>query len=367
MKFILKTLFLSWMFINAGVLLQAAEIDTKRGVADPDGNIMWYDCQLLGVEGKGWTDTESYYDRLPVKAKSNVPSSVWNLGHDSAGLCVYFATDSSSMKVRWTLRKNSLSMPHMPATGVSGIDLYGRNEAGKWRFLGNGRPAGGTNCASFSPAVGKDNILYLPLYNGVKSIEIGIPKGKILSTPGQAYGKQRKPIVFYGTSITQGGCVSRPGLAATSIVGRELDIPVINLGFSGSGKMEPEMANLLAELDPSIFVLDCLWNMNSGLVTERVDPFVRKLRTMHPSTPILLVEDSSFRNITPTDKGHLLRIVHDKLTKDGIKGLFFLSNEEMLGDDFEGTVDGCHPNDLGMMRQASVFIKALAPLLSQSK
>ena len=127
--------------------------------------------------------------------------------------------------------------------------------------------------------------------------------------------------------------------------------------------MEPEMANLLAELDPSIYVLDCLPNMDINTVAERFDSFVRKLRKTHPTTPILLVEDASFRNVIPTGKGRILRLVHDKLTKDGIKDLYFLSNEEMLGTDFEGTVDGTHPNDLGMMRQATVFLKALTPIL----
>jgi hypothetical protein len=350
-------------FISAAVLLQAEEIAATHGVADPDGKTVWYGCQLLAVEGKGWTNTATYYDRLPANASNSAPASVWSLSHDTAGICVRFTTDSTSVKVRWTLLKHNLAMPHMPATGVSGVDLYSRNQAGKWCFLGNGRATGASNNASFSVAAGNDNMLYLPLYNGVKSVEIGIPKNKTISTPKPSRREHCRPIVFYGTSITQGGCASRPGLAATAIVGRELDIPVINLGFSGSGRMEPEMANLLSELDPSVFVLDCLWNMDPKMVAERVDPFVRQLRTKHPATPILLVEDSSFRNTTPTDKGKILRSIHEKLMKDGIRDLHFLPNTGMLGDDFDGTVDGCHPNDLGMMRQAAVFIKALAAIV----
>ena len=365
---IIRSVLLCFTLINAERLLQAeGVVDPNNGVADPDGKIVWYDCQRLGVEGKGWTNTASYYDRLPANASSNVPASVWSLGHDSAGICVHFTTDSTSIQVRWTLLKNSLAMPHMPATGVSGVDLYGRNDAGKWRFLGNGRPTNLSNNVAFNLVAGRENILYLPLYNGVKSVAIGLPKSKTISISKQTYRKPLKPVVFYGTSITQGGCASRPGLAATAIVGRELDLPVINLGFSGSGKMEPEMANLLAELDPSIYVLDCLWNMSPSMVTERVDPFVRTLRKAHPTTPILLVEDSSFKNITPTIKGRILRNVCDKLAKDGIKSLYLLSNAEMLGNDFEGTVDGCHPNDLGMMRQAAIFIKSLSPLLPPSE
>jgi len=165
----------------------------------------------------------------------------------------------------------------------------------------------------------------------------------------------------------QGGCASRPGMAATAITGRELDIPVINLGFSGSGKMEPEMAGLLGELDPSAYVLDCLWNMDARMVKERVEPFVRALRRAHPETPIFLAEDSSYRNVTPTEKGRIVNSIYEKLAKEGMKGLYWISNRGMLGADSEGTVDGCHPNDLGMMRQAEVFVRDLAPVLKSAR
>jgi hypothetical protein len=366
-KRIPETVLLCFSLAHAGVLLLADPIDPKYGVTDPDGNTVWYDGKVLAIEGKGWTNTASYYDRLPANAKSNVTAGVWTLSHDSAGICLRFTTDASSLRVRWTLLKNNLAMPHMPATGVSGIDLYTRDEAGKWRFVGNGRPSGRSNNTSFQLTAGGENMLYLPLYNGVKSIELGIPKNTTLSPSKPSRREKNKPIVFYGTSITQGGCASRPGLAATAIVSRALDIPVINLGFSGSGKMEPVMASLLSELDPSIYVLDCLWNMNPSMVTNRVEPFVRELRRTHPTTPILLVEDSNFAGVTPTEKGRLLRDVYDKLTKDGIKGIHFLPNTKMLGSDFESTVDGCHPNDLGMMRQATVFTEALAAILASAE
>lgn len=353
--------------LGAGCLLQAQEIPSLRGVEDPNGKIVWYDCKLLALEGKGWAKTESYYDRLPAKAKATVPAVVWDLSHDTAGMFVRFSTDSASVQVRWTLLKDKLAEPHMPATGVSGVDLYARDKSGKWVFLGNGRPEKLSNSANISVAPGSECILYLPLYNGLKSIEIGIPKEKTLSTLESMRSKDRKPVVFYGTSITQGGCVSRPGLAGTSVINREIDVPVINLGFSGSGRMEPALADLLAELDPCIYVLDCLWNLEPALVDERIESFVKTLRKVRPDTPILLVEDSNYKGISPTEKGRRLRIVYDKLVKDGVKGLHLLANTDMLGADAEGTVDGCHPNDLGMMRQSAVFIKVLSSLLKEAK
>jgi len=363
-----RFLLVSLYVFAASSVLAAAEAKPQEAAAGADDKTVWIDCQDLVVEGKGWTDTKSFYDRLPAKAEGKVPPAGWGLSHHSAGMCVPFTTDAAAIQVRWSLLpKGNLSMPHMPATGVSGVDLYSQDQSGRWSFVANGRPAGETNTARFAPPAGQRCLLYLPLYNGVTSVQIGIPKGNTLTGADPAAGKQRKPIVIYGTSITHGGCASRPGLAFPAIMGRKLNAPVINLGFSGSGRMEPEMAELLAELDPSVYVLDCLWNMSPDLVSTRIEPFVKTLRAARPDTPILLAVDCSVRNICPTEKGTILRKIHEKLTAEGVKNLHFLPSEGMLGDDTEGTVDGCHPNDLGMMRQAEVFARALAPLLATEK
>jgi len=344
-----------------------AEGDSQQAQDGMDDPTVWYDCQSLVIQGQGWADTKVPYDRLPAKAEGKVPASVWGLSHHSAGMSIPFTTDAPSVEVRWNLLPGrGLSMPHMPATGVSGVDLYCKDETGRWFFVGNGRPRGATNRAKFSPPAGRPCLLYLPLYNGVTKVEIGIPKAYTLSGADRAASERCKPIVIYGTSITQGGCASRPGLAFPAIMGRQLDATVINLGFSGSGKMEPAMADLLAELDPSVYVLDCLWNMSPDMVSTRVEPFVRTLRAARPDTPILLAEDCSVRNVCPTTKGRIVREIYQKLTDEGVKNLYFLPSEGMLGDDTEGTVDGCHPNDLGMMRQARVFADALSPLLSKT-
>jgi len=352
--------FLGFLAIPVG-LSCAQGVDPQKATADPDGKTLWYNGQDLRVEGKGWTDTESFYDRLPARAEGKATPAVWGLSHNSAGMCVCFSTDATSIQVRWSVISKNLAMPHMPATGVSGIDLYSKNDQGAWFFVGNGRPAAVTNTSQFATTPGRPCLLYLPLYNGVKSIEVGIPKDKTLSTPEVVF-KQPKPVVFYGTSITQGGCVSRPGMACPAIVGRQLDVSTINLGFSGSGQMEPIMADLLAELDPSVYMLDCLWNMSPDLVSERLEPFIRKLRAVHPDTPILLAEDSSIHN-KPTEKGNRTRAICEKLTAEGMKNLHFLSNQGMIGGDGEGTVDGCHMTDLGMLRQAEAFVASLRPLL----
>jgi hypothetical protein len=332
---------------------------------DTVSNTVWYDASLLGIEGKGWLKTESDYDRLPQKAKASVRAPVWQLSRHSAGIYVRFATDADSIHIRWTLTEKELDMPHMPATGVSGIDLYARDlTSRKLIFCQNGRPTGITNKVMFSLPASDEYVLYLPLYNGVKHLEIGIPKNMMLAKLEQS--SPSETIVFYGTSITQGGCVSRPGMAATSIVGRQLKTPVINLGFSGNGRMETEIAELLSEIDPAIYIIDCLWNMTSNMVVERVEPFIKILRLKRPATPIILVEDSSIKNV-PTTNGNILRKIYAKLKAQGDDNLYFLPNTGMLGDDRDGTVDGVHHNDLGMARQAEVFIRYLEPILKKNK
>jgi hypothetical protein len=326
-----------------------------------EAEVVWTDGTALTLEGKGWTDTEWAYDRLPAKAKGIVRDPVWDLSRDSAGLRVRFVTDATEISVQWTLLKDGLAMPHMPSTGVSGVDLYAKQDDGRWVFVANGGPGGLVNGAVFHTAPAKEFALYLPLYNGTKVLRIGVPEGASLK-PAAPMGK---PVLFYGTSITQGGCASRPGLAAVAIFGRLLDVPTINLGFSGNGIMEPEMVDLLVETDPSVFVIDSLWNMSGELVAERVEPCVRKFRAAHPETPIVLAEDSSVRDAVPTGKGQILKGIYDKLTAEGMKGVYFVSAKGMLGTDAEGTVDGCHPNDLGFMRQAEVFARELKGIVGK--
>ena len=354
-------------------------LDQKLGKLDPDQKTRWFDIAHLDLEGRGWSQTETFYDRLPRDAKSVVREAVWKLSQDSAGMCVRFITEATSLQVRWTLRSETLAMPHMPATGVSGLDLYVKMESGRWHWLAVGRP---TKFPVNSVELVKDisggkrqYLLYLPLYNGVRSVELGLPKDSTLAKAGPWGPEIRKPIVFYGTSITQGGCASRPGMVHTAILGRQLNYPVINWGFSGNGKMEPEMATLLAELEPAAYSLDCLPNMTASEVTERVEPFVGTLRKAHPKTPILLVEDRSytdsfliaFKRQRNLESRAALRAAYERLLAAGTQELYYLPGEDLLGDDGEATVDSSHPTDLGFMRQAGVFLPVLEKMLRAAK
>ncbi|OPZ93282.1 MAG: hypothetical protein BWY73_00400 [candidate division TA06 bacterium ADurb.Bin417] len=340
-------------------LLQADPVSPLNGTADPDGNTVWYDGARLGVEGRGWTETESFYDRLPAKARGTVRDSVWKLSHATAGMCIRFVTDAPTIQVRWIIT-GLYSLSTMPKTACSGVDLYCREAAGKWTFVGTGEPTGITNTALFSVGASKELMLYLPLYTGVKSVEIGIPKGRTISKPAP----RAKPIIFYGTSITQGACASRPGMVYTAIVGRRLDRPVINLGFSANGTGDTELADLMGEIDASIYIVDCAANMKSNgpYAPEKQAPlFVTRLRKLRPATPILLVQGAD-RFDRPSEGG-AWRSVYEQLKKQGMTGLFFLPNKGMYGDDGEATGSDGHPSDLGMMREAAVYIRALPSML----
>ena len=344
----------------------AGVIDSQKGRLDADGATVWYDGQVLPIEGRAFGDTESYYDRLPARAKMTVPDPLWSLSHDSAGMALHFVSDAETFKIRWAVRGTSLAMPHMPATGMSGVDVYRRASDG-WRFVKNGRPTGVTNEVSVSLEPNSECLVYLPLYNGTAMVEVGIPKDRTIGTKPARPSARTKPVVIYGTSITQGGCASRPGMAFTAIAGRIADAPVVNLGFSGNGKMELALCDLLAEIDASAYVLDCLWNMGDALVQERVEPFLRALQQKRPATPILLAEDCNAFEQAPTAKSRIVRGIYDKLKAQDAaqwKNLHYLEAKEMLGHDGEGTVDGCHPNDLGMMRQGIVFGEAIRRILT---
>lgn len=349
-----------------GVVASAAEVDDR--VVEPEvvDGIAWYDVEDWGVEGKAWRDTKRYFDRLPGKAEGVVRSPVWSLSRHSAGMCARFRTDATNIRVRYKLTSPSLGMWHMPPSGVSGVDLYAEDADGALRWLGVSRPKGqevDSVLASDIVPGERTYAAYLPLYNGVEWMKIGVPE----KTKFQPLRPRAKPIVFYGTSITHGACASRPGMAYPAILGRWLEHPIVNLGFSGNGRMEEEVGQMIAEIDAAVYVIDCVPNMNAESVGERAEPLVRLLRRERPDIPIVLIEDRAFTNarFRPERQQHhaataaALRAAYDKLQADGVENVYYVSRDGLLGDDGEAATDGSHPSDLGMMRMA----EALNPLL----
>ncbi|MCP4590350.1 MAG: hypothetical protein GY842_06385 [bacterium] len=337
----------------------------KKAVAEitpePGSEPVWHDARNLGIEGRGWTDTDRFYNRLPSRAKSKVPEAVWDLSRRTAGLAVRFVTNSTRISARWD---GGGAMNHMAATGNSGLDLYVRRD-GRWEFCAVGRPQLSQTTATLVsglPADTREYLLYLPLYSGVTELGIGVDAGASIEKAAARLPGKDRPIVFYGTSITQGGCAARAGMGHTAMLGRWLDREVINLGFSGAGKMEPELAALLGELDPSVYVLECLPNMTLEMVRQRVEPFVRLLRRDRPQTPILLVE-SPFGSAAGAHN-QALRTAFDSLRDEGIVGLHYLPGADLLKGPENGTVDGVHPTDLGFYRMAVVYRPMLEKILT---
>ncbi len=361
-------------FLDAAVAqapAAAAAIPAKPAPPELD----WHDVTEWGVEGRAWNDLprKRWFQRLPDSAEGQVTPAVWSLSQDSPGMMVRFKTDATAVWAHFVLRNERLAMPHMPATGASGVDLYARDDQGKWRWVNvtktDKKEMKVAILSDLAPGM-REYAAYLPLFNGPDSLAIGVPEGAKFE---RLAPRTEKPIVFYGTSITHGASASRPGMVHTAIIGRHLDYPVINLGFSGNGRMDAAVGEFLVKIDAAIYVIDCLPNMNAAEVRAKCPPLVKQLRAVRPKTPIVLVEDRRNTNswILPkrdqhhTDNHAALREVYEALKKEGVANLHYLSGDGLLGDDTEGATDGSHPNDLGFMRQAAVFEPVLRALLKK--
>lgn len=334
------------------------------------GELRWHDVRDWGVEGRGFEDTAAWFDRLPKRAEGVVRDAVWKLSRHSAGMMVRFRTDATEIHADYRVTSSRLAMPHMPATGVSGLDLYATDTDGTSRWVAVVRPTAQEMQVALATGLRpglRDYSVYLPLYNGTERLSLGTPAGtKFEPLPPRT----DRPVVFYGTSITHGACASRPGMPHPAILGRRLNRPVINLGFSGNGKLEPEVGTFLTELDPAVYVLDCLPNMVALEVKQRTEPMVRQLRQAHPQVPIVLVEDRTYgyswiresvRQRNETSRREF-RAAYQRLIDAGVEGLWYIDGESLLsGDD---TTDGSHPSDLGFFRHAEVFEPVLRAALA---
>ena len=267
------------------------------GAFDPDmeipgvvtNGVKWVDGRHLPIEGRAFDGTEHYYDRLPSNVTTSVNGNVRTMKHHTAGMQFRFVTDSKTLAFKWVPYNASLEAANMAASGASGIDVYRFDAAsGRWLYVKTGRissSAGGSLSLDWTP--GTPCLVNLPLFNGIREFSLGIaPEATVARLPPHRGGNV-KPIVFYGSSFTQGLGASRPGMAFVNIVGRMLDVPVVNLGFSGGCFMELEMSEHLAAIDASCYVLECPDDMDAATVCE---PFINNLRTSRPNVPIVMAE-----------------------------------------------------------------------------
>lgn len=326
--------------------------------------LTYYDASCFPLLGKATQDTGARYERLPNSLKNISRPPLWNLSRNSAGMAIRFRSNSTRIALKWENLFNN-HMNHMTDVGIKGLDLYCWEGNGQWRFVNSARPTGKTNqvtvIANMQPKE-REYMLYLPLYDGLVSLSIGVDSLSSIDQFQINYPVCEKPIVFYGTSILQGGCASRPGMAHTNIISRRLNRECINLGFSGNGQLDLEVARVMAEVDASVFVLDFVPNASVEQMKERMETFYRIIRSKHPDTPVVFIEDPIFTHTFYDEriakevqrKNDTLKEILNRLKKENEKNIFFISSKKMLGEDGEATIDGIHFTDLGMMRYADL-------------
>ena len=283
-------------------------------------------------------------------------------GKNTAGGRVRFMTDSNDIAIM-VKRPDVCRMDHMPFTGSGGFDMYADG-----KFIGTYRPSveEKTEFEGILHIETEENMhditINFPLYSGVSELYIGLRQGAFVGE-GKNY-KTDQPIVYYGSSITQGGCASRPGVSYESIVSRRLDADYINLGFSGNAKAEPEIAEYISKLDMSVFVYD--YDHNAPTIEhlenthEKMFCFIREAK---PDLPIVLMSRPKYR-LTDDEKQRfdIIKKTYEKAVAAGDTNVYLIDGGTLmaLAKD-EGTVDDCHPNDLGFASMA----KAVGDLLEK--
>jgi hypothetical protein len=342
-----------------------------------EDSFVWHNAQDLTIEGRVWDDAPGPFCRLPEQVKPQVSEFLWSMGTRPAGVTVRFRTNSPIIRARWKVGSGYHVNARETACLIGGIDCYGRNSGGQWYWVGCAQPeATGTSFeAAINSSVLDGNMrgyrVYLPIGEMVEELAIGILDNTVLE---KVPADLRKPVVMYGTSIVHGYCVSRPGMTHTAIVQRRMDIPFVNLGFGGAGRMDEPIANLLSEIDAAMYVVDCLPNMDPDMVQKNMPRLVEIIRAKRPLAPILFVgsrklQDAAFipsRQKEFDSINAMQRAAYQKLKAAGVANLHLFEDPDFFGNDFEGTVDGSHPTDLGALRMADKLEPVIRNVLEKT-
>lgn len=366
-------------FVLFFMLLAFAYVAFGQDAKQPrQAEITYIDASIFPVYGKAYADDGPRYRRFPTRLHGVVRDTLWNLGCNSAGLYIRFRTDAPEIHALWS--NTGYSMPHMTLCGVGGLDLYAFLD-GEWRFVGSGFDSyADSQTEHYRKLVGsmepqmREYMLYLSLYDDVRCLELGVPAGYVIEQPVLGSPRSESPIVMYGTSILQGGCASRPGMAHTNIIARRLDRTVINLGFSGNAFLDMDVARLMAEVEhPSVFVLDYVPNATAKRIEARGEAFFRLLRDRHPDVPVVFVEEPQFAHsvVNQATAKEILsrngaqRALFQSLKDAGETNIYYVDSRGMTtSEDF---VDGVHLTDLGMLHYADFMVPVLRKVLSAGK
>lgn len=352
------------------VLLLAALCSSRWGLAQKAADLEYTPAESLTLAGK-IQPTDTIFRRANYRQGEGLPPYTRQLLTYGAGMAVAFRTNSTVIGARWCVSASKAATNLNPINN-KGLDLYIKRD-GRWLFAGVGRPTGTCSEAvivkDMEPGE-KECLLYLPTYDETRSLEVGVGKGTTITALADPF---RKRVLIYGSSIAQGAAASRPGMAYPARLSRNTGISFLNLGLSGSAKMEKEAADLVASINADAYVLDCVPNSSPAQVRERTQYLVETIRAQHPSAPIIVVQ-SIFREMGNFDQ-KVRRTVEEQnaaitgevaaLRKKGMKDLYFITSEAMMGDDHEGSVDGIHPSDLGFDRMLRVLEPQLTAILAK--
>ena len=335
-------------------------------------DVCYYDALQtpFELEGFPWRDPVQIFNRLPAAfTEKDVNAGALARAKHTAGGAVRFRTDSPYLTLRAVLA-HSADMNHMPRAGSAGFDFY--SGSGKeMQYRKTVQPNSGqkdleTLLVSGQSKQMTDWTLYLPLYGAASKIEIGVAPGAKLKKPTPHVVS--KPVLFYGSSITQGGCASRPGNAYTTMLCRAVDAPQINLGFSGSGRGEPAVAEAIAGLDLAAFVMDYDHNAPSLEHLKNTHAkFFKIIRIKNPGLPVIIMSRCDFWGSQGEQdpRRNVIRQTYANAVRAGDKKVWFVDGATLFGleDRDACTVDGCHPNDLGFYRMFRTILPTLEKAL----
>ena len=328
----------------------------------------------MSLSGFYWRKPGEAFRRLPLDMEPVSPG-VDSLSWSTAGGHLRFRSDTDCIKIHAAVKDGRMS--HMALVGSRGFDLYVGQKFtqvfAKSSVMADKDDEYTVVLYQSPNRIMRDFTIYFPLYSSVEFVEIGLTAGAALEAPTP--WPDDRPVAVYGTSITQGGCVSRPGMLYSNILSRLIKRPVLNFGFAGSGKGEAAVAEKLSEIaDPAMYILDYDDNAHPELLRKTLEPFIRILRSKHPETPILAIstEPKSTEAFEPFDAEYaskerreytfIHQQVQDMFRAEGDKNIYFLDGRMLYGADFEEcTVDGAHATDLGTYRIAH----ALAPVVDR--
>ena len=346
---------------------KALAVNTAIGRDD----VIWHDPTQKPFKMYGVRFEDGLYRRMPLEVAKTVNQGVEELSINTAGGRICFATDSDCVAISY--RRPSLwKMPHMALAGSAGLNLYIRKE-GKIVYYGSfipnyGDPKGYESIVNFETREMREIIIHMPLYCGVKSLEIGLQNDAKLEK-WNGYKREDKPVVFYGSSITQGASATTPATDYISILSRRFDTDIWNLGFSGSAKGEQTMMDYIAGLDMSVFVYD--YDHNAPTVEHLAathEKMFRIIRGAHPNMPIVMMcRPKAYVNADTGKRIDIIRTTYENAVKSGDKNVYFIHGDDIyapVGKEY-CTVDKCHPNDLGFFCMANAIGAVIKEILER--